>query len=171
MRYSGLFLGLVLCIQGCASSAPGARGTSRDIITREQIAETQAITAYDAIRTLHPQWLRARGQTASVSDPGPLTPTVFLDSTPYGRAGCARRVPGPRHLRDTLSRSRPGGDSLRDGLSARRHRDRLPETVSLERHLTRSRQVPDAADLGSRSGAPPCVYARPAFRGNQSPTR
>ncbi len=84
MRYSGLFLGLVLCIQGCASSAPGARGTSRDIITREQIAETQAITGYDAIRTLHPQWLRARGQTASVSDPGPLTPTVFLDSTRMG---------------------------------------------------------------------------------------
>lgn len=84
MRYLGLFLGLVLCLEGCASSAAGGSGRSRDLITRDQIAETQAITAYDAIRTLHPQWLRARGQTTSADNPTALTPTVFLDGTRMG---------------------------------------------------------------------------------------
>ena len=84
MRYLGLFLGLVLCLEGCASSASSGPGSSRDLITREQIAETQAITAYDAIRTLHPQWLRSRGQTAAAADPTALTPTVYLDGTRMG---------------------------------------------------------------------------------------
>ena len=84
MRYLGLFLGLVLCLEGCASSAGGPSGSSRDVITREQITETQAITAYDAIRTLHPRWLRARGQTASATNPNALTPTVYLDGTRMG---------------------------------------------------------------------------------------
>jgi hypothetical protein len=84
MRYLGLFLGLVLCLEGCASSAAGGAGSSRDVITREQIAETQAITAYDAIRTLHPQWLRARGQTTSATSGTALTPTVMLDGTRMG---------------------------------------------------------------------------------------
>ncbi len=84
MRYLGLFLGLVLCLEGCASSAGGSTSTSRDTITREQIAETQAITAYDAIRTLHPRWLRARGQTASAVNPTARTPTVYLDGTRMG---------------------------------------------------------------------------------------
>ncbi len=85
MRYLGLFFGFVLCLGGCASSATGGgAGSSRDTITREQIAETQAITAYDAIRTLHPQWLRSRGQTNSAIDPRQLTPTVYLDGTRMG---------------------------------------------------------------------------------------
>ena len=85
MRHLGLFLGLVLCLEGCATSAAGgAGGPARDVITREQIAETQAITAYDAIRTLHPQWLRARGQTTTASSGQPLTATVMLDGTRMG---------------------------------------------------------------------------------------
>jgi hypothetical protein len=84
MRYLGLFLGLVLCFEGCAASAAGGVGSSRDLITREQIAEIQAITAYDAIRTLHPQWLRARGQMTSATSGTALTPTVMLDGTRMG---------------------------------------------------------------------------------------
>lgn len=84
MRHLGLFLGLVLCLEGCASSAAGGARAARDVITREQIAETQAITAYDAIRSLHPQWLRARGQTTSATGGQPLTPTVMLDGTRMG---------------------------------------------------------------------------------------
>ena len=84
MRYLGLFLGLVLWLAGCASSAGGPSGSSRDVITREQIAESQAITVYDAIRTLHPRWLRARGQTTAATNTTPLTPTVYLDGTRMG---------------------------------------------------------------------------------------
>ena len=84
MRHLGLFLGLVLCLEGCATSSAGGAGAARDVITREQIAETQAITAYDAIRALHPQWLRARGQTTTASSGQPLTPTVMLDGTRMG---------------------------------------------------------------------------------------
>lgn len=86
MRYLGLFLGLALCLEACASSSSSSRGagSSRDVITREQMVETQAITAYDAIRTLHPRWLRARGQTVGAGDARALTPTVYLDGTRMG---------------------------------------------------------------------------------------
>ena len=84
MRYLGLFLGLVLCLEACASSSGRTERSSRDTITREQMLETQSITAYDAIRTLHPRWLRARGQTVGAADARALTPTVYLDGTRMG---------------------------------------------------------------------------------------
>ena len=84
MRYLGLFLGLALCLEACASSASARDGRSRDTITSEDIAGIQAITAFDAIRTLHPQWLRARGQTQGAADARALTPTVYLDGTRMG---------------------------------------------------------------------------------------
>ena len=84
MRYLGLFLGLALCLEACASSSGSSDTSSRDTITREQMLETQSITAYDVIRTLHPRWLRARSQTVGAADARPLTPTVYLDGTRMG---------------------------------------------------------------------------------------
>ena len=54
MRYLGLFLGLVLCLEGCASSASGGAGSSRDLITREQIAAPQALPACAALHRRAP---------------------------------------------------------------------------------------------------------------------
>ena len=83
MRYLSLLLGIVVLLEGCAAAAAGG-GRSRNVITQEDLATTQAITAYDAIRDLHPQWLKARGQTTGASSLTPLLPTVFLDGTRMG---------------------------------------------------------------------------------------
>jgi hypothetical protein len=51
----------------CATGSTGSSGGSnraRNEITREELAaieETEDISAYDAIRRLHPQWLEGRG--------------------------------------------------------------------------------------------------------------
>ena len=83
MRYLVLSLLLMPSFQGCASMGSGP-GASRNLITRAQIEESQAITAYDVIRALHPQWLRARGQTVGLANATPVTPTVFMDGTRMG---------------------------------------------------------------------------------------
>ncbi len=83
MRYLILFLLLAFCLEGCAAAGTGP-GASRNLITRSQIEESQAITAYDVIRSLHPQWLRARGQTVGLANATPVTPTVFMDGTRIG---------------------------------------------------------------------------------------
>ena len=128
MRYLGLFLGLALFLGGCASAPAGGPGASRDIITREQIAETQAITAYDAIRTLHPRWLRARGQTAGIADSSPLTPTVYLDGTRMGGLD----VLGVYQARDVheIHYLDPGRAALKYGLGFPRG---IIEIISLSR--------------------------------------
>ena len=52
---------------GCATGSTGSSGGSdraRNQITREELAaieETEDISAYDAVRRLHPQWLEGRG--------------------------------------------------------------------------------------------------------------
>ena len=83
MRYVILSLLLAFCLEGCAAAGTGP-GASRNLITRSQIEESQAITAYDVIRSLHPQWLRARGQTVGLANATPVTPTVFMDGTRIG---------------------------------------------------------------------------------------
>lgn len=83
MRYVILSLLLAFCLEGCAAAGTGP-GASRNIITRAQIEESQAITAYDVVRALHPQWLRARGQTVGLANATPVTPTVFMDGTRMG---------------------------------------------------------------------------------------
>lgn len=64
----GLALLLVSLSPGCAtgsgSGSTDESGDRRNVITREELAaieETEDITAYEAVRRLHPQWLRGRG--------------------------------------------------------------------------------------------------------------
>ena len=93
MRSNFLLFILVLCVNACAAAGRSSEGTSRNRnqITAVDIAETQAITAYDAISTLRPQWLRARGPTGT-TDPTPLTPTVYMDGTRMGGLDFLRTI-------------------------------------------------------------------------------
>ena len=83
MRYPVLFLLLAFCLEGCAAAGTSP-GSSRNLISRAEIEESQAITAFDVIRALHPQWLRARGQTVGLTNATPAAPTVFMDGTRIG---------------------------------------------------------------------------------------
>lgn len=70
----GIVLAFALSFAGaCASRSAEDTGrsvTSRQVLTREQIANTHAINAYDAVQRLRSQWLQLRGSTQMPSQPG-----------------------------------------------------------------------------------------------------
>jgi hypothetical protein len=57
------------CASGSSGSTSSASGSAYNVISREELAEIQEtgdISLYDAIRRLHPTWLRGRGTSATV---------------------------------------------------------------------------------------------------------
>lgn len=46
---------------GCASTGGGSGGGDRNLITAEDMADMQHVSALDAVRRLKPNWLRRRG--------------------------------------------------------------------------------------------------------------
>jgi hypothetical protein len=70
------------CATGSSSSQRGP-GSSRNTITREQLAEMPSMTAHDAIRRLHRDWLMGKATTMQ-SVTGRTYAQVFLDGRPYG---------------------------------------------------------------------------------------
>lgn len=75
---------LAIVASACGSGTRlenSAPSSSRNVLTREQILETQAGTALDALRSLRPSWLRPRG-TATSMQPPPIM--VFIDNVRSG---------------------------------------------------------------------------------------
>ncbi len=63
-----LVLALVLGVAGCVSMGEQRDRGDRDVLTREQLAEVDHLSAYDAIRRYRPLWLRTqRGQDSFTS--------------------------------------------------------------------------------------------------------
>lgn len=59
-------MALVVLLGACASSGTGsATSASRNVLTREDLLQTNAPSLYDAIRRLRPRWLRPRGYTST----------------------------------------------------------------------------------------------------------
>ena len=62
--------------------APAERATtSRDVVTREQLLETQQTTVFEALRQLRPRWLRTRG---NVRQAGDVTVNVYMGGQKMG---------------------------------------------------------------------------------------
>jgi hypothetical protein len=60
---------LVLQLVAGASPAEAQKGRKNNVITAEEIANSGGSNAYDLIKTLRPQWLRARGISTGMPDP------------------------------------------------------------------------------------------------------
>jgi hypothetical protein len=74
------------CASGSSNSSSSESGSRYNVISREDLAEIEAredISLYDAIRRLHPTWLRGRGTTAPVM--------VHYNGARLGDAGELRR--------------------------------------------------------------------------------
>jgi len=88
---------LLLLVSACASggsgAAPGApharRAGSARLITAEQLGSGSFRTAYDAVETLHPNWLKVRG--GEVTDDEMVW--VFLDDARLGGVEHLRNIP------------------------------------------------------------------------------
>ena len=91
MRRVGRLLGMLLVgAAACFHHAAGA-GTNRLLITEEEIAATNATTAYDVIARLRPEYLRNRGAT-SLLLPSRSQPVVFMKEQDYGSIEALRQV-------------------------------------------------------------------------------
>ncbi|MBT8402807.1 MAG: hypothetical protein KJP18_03050 [Gemmatimonadetes bacterium] len=80
---TGLFF-LIFAVVGlgaCASSGSGGSSGSRNVLTHEQLAETQAPDVLFAIQQLRPRWLQPRGQSIQGR-----TVLLFIDGAPRGEA-------------------------------------------------------------------------------------
>lgn len=63
----GALLALQLLVG--VSSAQAQKGRRSNLISAEEVAKSSASTAYDLVKTLRPQWLRARGISTGQPDP------------------------------------------------------------------------------------------------------
>jgi hypothetical protein len=74
------------CLSYRSTSKPGA---DRNLITKEQIANSRFQTAYDAVEALHSNWLQTRG-TDSFQKPSEVK--VYLDNTELGGTSTLREI-------------------------------------------------------------------------------
>jgi hypothetical protein len=70
-------------------SAPS--GSSPNVLTGDQLRETNVGNVYDALRRLRPQWLRARG-TASIVSPESTEPVVYVSGIRRGELRTLQNV-------------------------------------------------------------------------------
>lgn len=65
MNYGRLLLAVWL-VTGCAAGrqSAGSAPVDRNVITQQEIDQSQSITAYDMVRALRPRWLSERGVTS-----------------------------------------------------------------------------------------------------------
>ena len=83
---------VLLLLAGC-SSLP-ARGAAIDprAISIDEIAQSGASTAYDAIKRIRPLFLSFRGETTVLGHSSPY-PTVWVDGIEYGSIESLRGIP------------------------------------------------------------------------------
>lgn len=117
MRYPivAFTLGLAAGLAGCASTPDtGGRRYRSDLITAEEIAETGALNAYEAVKRLRSNWLRSRG-SHSIIDSAPSLPVVYVDGDRFRdvevlRTIHSRNVKEMRYLDARTATSRYGHD-------------------------------------------------------------
>lgn len=79
---SSAVLGALLFAAACGTMASG-NGASRNTITRQQMIDVGASTAYDAVQKLQPSWFTSRGPR-SISDNTPTVPDVYVNGSDVG---------------------------------------------------------------------------------------
>lgn len=82
---------LLLGAGACASASGGGARVERDILLADEIQRTSAVTAYDAVRQLRPEWLRRRGRS-SIQNARAEVIVVYLDGARYGGPDMLRSV-------------------------------------------------------------------------------
>ncbi|UCF19924.1 MAG: hypothetical protein JSU87_00485 [Gemmatimonadota bacterium] len=95
MRIIVLALAGVLVLSGCSakSGAEGGAEARSDEINDSQIAQTQAVNAWDAVAALRPEWLQSTDRT------GAFRPVVYVDGERVGNVEQLRSVQAGRVMR------------------------------------------------------------------------
>lgn len=77
---------------GGTGSSTGARASSRDKVTSEEIMSTPGSTAYDLVYHLRPDWLRSRGTATMVGGSQSQSTLVYLDGVKMGGLEALRTI-------------------------------------------------------------------------------
>ena len=85
-------LALLLLLCACASTGgvSSAAGGRADLLTEEQLREQSFNTAYEAVLSLRPNWLRTRG-VDSFRSPGQVQ--VYVDNMRMGGVSTLEQIP------------------------------------------------------------------------------
>jgi len=77
----------------CASATQQAQSdrTSRNQLTREQLAAANSTNLYDAIAKIRPEWLSSRGPT-SVTNSTPTSVDIFMNGSMLGNADFLKQL-------------------------------------------------------------------------------
>ncbi len=76
----------------CASKAGRIVPPNRNVITADEIAKSNASSAYEIIERLRPAFLRTRG-SQSIQNPAPVSPVVYLDGMRFGPVSSLAQIP------------------------------------------------------------------------------
>ena len=97
MNYGRLLLAVWL-VTGCAAGQQTSRSApaDRNVLTQQEIEQSQSMTAYDMIRALRPRWLSERGVT-SLRGSSPIM--LYVNENPVGTIERLRDY-APRDLRE-----------------------------------------------------------------------
>ena len=85
-----LLLALLAIAAACSANASGARATRSDTITVDDLRAANAVNVFDAVRTIRPNWLRARSPN-SLQNQGQVQ--VYFDDTRIGGVDALRSIP------------------------------------------------------------------------------
>lgn len=96
MRRSPRLLGtffFAVFVTACAASGTAGPRVDRNVLTREQIEETNKQNAFEVVETLRSNWLRTRGPT-SLQGPDAVV-QVYLDDNRLGTVDALRTISTP----------------------------------------------------------------------------
>ena len=79
-HFSLLLMVIAVAAASCAPAGTGGTSRNRDVLTREEIRQTQAGNVYEVVQRLRPQWLRPR--TAGFVGSGEIS--VYVDDVRFG---------------------------------------------------------------------------------------
>lgn len=89
LRWFGILF-LASFVAACASSGSGTARVDRNVLTREQIQETNRQNAYDVVESLRSNWLRTRGPTSLTQQDAVVQ--VYLDDNRLGGVDALRTI-------------------------------------------------------------------------------
>lgn len=91
-RWSVLSVALaVLALAACATRSGHRPLAERDLLVADEIHRTSAVTAYDAVRQLRPEWLRRRGRS-SIQNATAEVLVIYLDGARVGTLQMLRSI-------------------------------------------------------------------------------
>ena len=88
-RWLGMLL-ITLLVSACASSGGGGPRLDRNLLTREQIQDTNRQNIYEVVESLRSNWLRTRGPTSLTSRDAEVL--VYIDDNRLGGVETLRTI-------------------------------------------------------------------------------